>query len=224
MKKVLTLVSALSMVAGSAFAHDYAWSVDKTPSTDKDHNVAGCVGLKYNNNVYSFKAAENDEVHVKVFNDAISDIEVVIGKTSYKVLKGEAAELTHNVGKNVENPGEDVDVEITVPGTAYVTEIVVESEAYRQANAAVKSAQDVLNAKNAETAKYASGFADFFTSVRGELNKKGVEIEKLIADLKGYKNEDQVSVKLDEFKKKLTDIESAVTTQHPYRKLLVNKA
>lgn len=210
MKKVLTLVSALSMVAGSAFAHDYAWSVDKTPSTDKDHNVAGCVGLKYNNNVYSFKAAENDEVHVKVFNDAISDIEVVIGKTSYKVLKGEAAELTHNVGKNVENPGEDVDVEITVPGTAYVTEIVVESEAYRQANAAVKSAQDVLNAKNAETAKYASDFSEFFTSVRGELNKQGVKIEKLIADLKGYKNEDQVSTKLAGFKADLATIEANI--------------
>lgn len=66
MKKVLTLVSALSMVAGSAVAHDYSWSVDKTPSTDKGHNVAGCVGLKYNNNVYSFKAEENDEVHVQV--------------------------------------------------------------------------------------------------------------------------------------------------------------
>lgn len=210
MKKVLTLVSALSMVAGSAFAHDYAWSVGKTPSTDKDHNVAGCVGLKYNNNVYSFKAAENDEVHVKVFNDAISDIEVVIGKTSHKVLKGEAAELTHNVGKNVENPGKDVDVEITVPGTAYVTEIVVESEAYRQANAAVKSAQDVLNAKNAETAKYASNFSEFFTSVRGELNKQGVEIEKLIADLKGYKNEDQVSVKLAGFKADLATIETDI--------------
>ena len=34
MKKVLTLVSALSMVAGSAFAHDYSWSVGKTPTTD----------------------------------------------------------------------------------------------------------------------------------------------------------------------------------------------
>lgn len=203
MKKVLTLVSALSMVAGSAFAHDYAWSVDKTPSTDKDHNVAGCVGLKYNNNVYSFKADENDEVHVKVLNDAISDIDVVIGKTSYKVPKGKAVELTHNVGK-------DVDVEIKVPGTAYITEIVVESQAYRDANAAVKSAQDVLNAKNAETAKYASDFSEFFTSVRGELNKQGVKIEKLIADLKGYKNEDQVSVKLDGFKADLSTIEAAI--------------
>lgn len=71
-------------------------------------------------------------------------------------------------------------------------------------------AQDVLNAKNAETAKYASDFSEFFTSVRGELNKQGVKIEKLIADLKGYKNEDQVSVKLDGFKADLSTIEAAI--------------
>ena len=48
MKKVLTLVSVLSMVAGSAFAHDYAWSVDKTPSTDKNGVVENTKGmLKY---------------------------------------------------------------------------------------------------------------------------------------------------------------------------------
>ena len=113
MKKVLTLVSALSMVAGSAFAHDYSWSVGKTPTTDKNHDVAGCVGLKYNNNVYSFKAEVNDEVHVSVINDDNTDIDVIIGNTSYKVTKGKKVELTHNVGN-------DVDVTITVPGTAYI--------------------------------------------------------------------------------------------------------
>ena len=95
MKKVLTLVSALSMVAGSAVAHDYSWSVGKTPTTDKNHEVAGCVGLTYNNNVYSFKAEVNDEVHVSVINDDNTDIDVIIGNTSYKVTKGKKVELTH---------------------------------------------------------------------------------------------------------------------------------
>lgn len=191
------------MVAGSAVAHDYAWSVDKTPSTDKEHNVAGCVGLKYNNNVYSFKAEENDEIHVKVINDAISDIEVVIGKTSYKVPKGKAVELTHNVGK-------DVDVEITVPGTAYITEIVVESQAYRNANVAIEEAKEILNEANSQTASYAKDFTGFFTSVRRELNKQGAEIEKLIADLKGYKKQNTVGVNLAAFKSSLTDIEKTI--------------
>ena len=204
MKKVLTLVSALSMVAGSAFAHDYAWSVDKTPSTDKNGVVENTKGmLKYDGKKFTFTADDDDVVTVDVNNsNASSTMIVVIGGVKNEVKEGTAVTLTQKV-----NAGE---VAIEVTGTGYVTKIAVESQAYRDANAAVKHAQDVLNAKNAETAKYASDFSEFFTSVRGELNKQGVKIEKLIADLKGYKNEDQVSAKLDGFKSDLSTIEAAI--------------
>lgn len=203
-KKVLTLVSALSMVAGSAFAHDYSWSVDKTPSTDKNGVVENTKGmLKYDGKKFTFTADDDDVVTVDVNNSNASSIMiVVIGGVKNEVKEGTAVTLTQKV-----NAGE---VAIEVTGTGYVTKIAVESQAYRDANAAVKHAQDVLNAKNAETAKYASNFSEFFTSVRGELNKQGVKIEKLIADLKGYKNEDQVSVKLDGFKADLSTIEAAI--------------
>lgn len=204
MKKVLTLVSALSMVAGSAFAHDYSWSVDKTPSTDKNGVVENTKGmLKYDGKKFTFRADADDVVTVDVNNsNATSTMIVVIGGVKNEVKEGTAVKLTQKV-----NAGE---VAIEVTGTGYVTKIAVESQAYRDANAAVKNAQDVLNAKNAETAKYASNFSEFFTSVRGELNKQGVKIEKLIADLKGYKNEDQVSAKLDGFKADLSTIEAAI--------------
>ena len=204
MKKVLTLVSALSMVAGSAFAHDYAWSVDKTPSTDKNGVVENTKGmLKYDGKKFTFTADDDDVVTVDVNNsNASSTMIVVIGGVKNEVKEGTAVTLTQKV-----NAGE---VAIEVTGTGYVTKIAVESQAYRDANAAVKHAQDVLNAKNAETAKFASDFSEFFTSVRGELNKQGVKIEKLIADLKGYKNEDQVSAKLDGFKSDLSTIEAAI--------------
>lgn len=204
MKKVLTLVSALSMVAGSAFAHDYSWSVDKTPSTDKNGVVENTKGmLKYDGKKFTFTADDDDVVTVDVNNsNASSTMIVVIGGVKNEVKEGTAVTLTQKV-----NAGE---VTIEVTGTGYVTKIAVESQAYRDANAAVKHAQDVLNAKNAETAKYASNFSEFFTSVRGELNKQGVKVEKLIADLKGYKNEDQVSVKLDGFKADLSTIEAAI--------------
>lgn len=204
MKKVLTLVSALSMVAGSAFAHDYSWSVDKTPSTDKNGVVENTKGmLKYDGKKFTFTADDDDVVTVDVNNsNASSTMIVVIGGVKNEVKEGTAVTLTQKV-----NAGE---VAIEVTGTGYVTKIAVESQAYRDANAAVKHAQDVLNAKNAETAKYASDFSEFFTSVRGELNKQGVKIEKLIADLKGYKNEDQVSAKLDGFKSDLSTIEAAI--------------
>lgn len=204
MKKVLTLVSALSMVAGSAFAHDYSWSVGETPSTDKNGVVENTKGmLKYDGKKFTFTAEADDVVTVYVNNkNATADMTVVIGGVENLVKSGAAVVLTQQVKAG--------DVEIQVHGTGYVTKIEVESEAYRAANAAVKSAQNVLNAKNAETAKYASNFSEFFTSVRGELNKQGVKIEKLIADLKGYKNEDQVSVKLAEFKANLATIEANI--------------
>lgn len=204
MKKVLTLVSALSMVAGSAFAHDYSWSVGETPSTDKNGVVENTKGmLKYDGKKFTFTAEADDVVTVYVNNkNATADMTVVIGGVENLVKSGAAVVLTQQVKEGT--------VEIQVHGTGYVTKIEVESQAYRDANAAVKSAQDVLNAKNAETAKYARDFSEFFTSVRGELNKQGVKIEKLIADLKGYKNEDQVSVKLAGFKADLATIETDI--------------
>lgn len=159
--------------------------------------------LKYDGKKFTFTADDDDVVTVDVNNsNASSTMIVVIGGVKNEVKEGTAVTLTQKV-----NAGE---VAIEVTGTGYVTKIAVESQAYRDANAAVKHAQDVLNAKNAETAKYASDFSEFFTSVRGELNKQGVKIEKLIADLKGYKNEDQVSAKLDGFKSDLSTIEAAI--------------
>ena len=87
MKKVLTLVSALSMVAGSAFAHDYSWSVDKTPSTDKNGVVENTKGmLKYDGKKFTFTADDDDVVTVDVNNsNASSTMIVVIGGVKNEV-------------------------------------------------------------------------------------------------------------------------------------------
>lgn len=172
MKKVLTLVSALSMVAGSAFAHDYAWSVDKIPSTDKGvvKNTKGL--LKYDGKKFTFNAEAGDFVTVLVNNnDATSDMTVIIGGVKNVVEKGTAVTLTQTV-----NAGE---VAIEVTGTGYVTEIKVASAAGKRVEGYIKDAQAVLNEANKETAAYAGGDLDpFFTAVRSQLNAQGVEIEK----------------------------------------------
>ena len=68
MKKVLTLVSALSMVAGSAFAHDYSWSVGQNPSI-KDGAVENTKGmLTYDGKKFTFTADEEDVVKKKVMS------------------------------------------------------------------------------------------------------------------------------------------------------------
>ena len=204
MKKVLTLVSALSMVAGSAVAHDYAWSVDKTPSTDKNGIVNNTDGkLTYKDAKFTFTADENDIVSVYVDNsNANGDMTVFIGGVENFVQKGVAVTLTQQV-----QAGE---VEIKVTGSGYVTKIVVESQAYRDANVAIEEAKSILNEANSQTASYAKDFAGFFTAVRRELNKQGAEIEKLIADLKGYKKQNTVAVNLAAFKSSLINIEKKI--------------
>lgn len=78
MKKVLTLVSALSMVAGSAVAHDYNWNFNDSKLVIgqdglQDLAKAGTVnvtkdGLKFaqgSDNYVKFTAQEKDIVTVK---------------------------------------------------------------------------------------------------------------------------------------------------------------
>lgn len=160
------------MVAGSAFAHDYAWSVDKIPSTDKGvvKNTKGL--LKYDGKKFTFDAELDDVVTVKVNNsDATSKMIVVIGGVKNEVKEGTAVTLTQKV-----NAGE---VAIEVTGTGYVTEIKVASAAGKRVEGYIKDAQAVLNEANKETAAYAGGDLDpFFTAVRSQLNAQGVEIEK----------------------------------------------
>lgn len=220
MKKVLTLVSALSMVAGSAVAHDYSWSVDKIPSTDKGvvKNTKGL--LKYDGKKFTFNAEAGDFVTVLVNNsDATSDMTVIIGGVKNVVEKGTAVTLTQTV-----NAG-DVDIEVT--GSGYVTKIEVASTAGKEVEGYIKKAQDVLNDANKATAAYAAGdLAPFFTAVRSQLNAQGVEIEKinvelreLLASNEAYavsNKKDAIGTALNKIKDEITKIkgnaETAVTT------------
>lgn len=216
MKKVLTLVSALSMVAGSAFAHDYAWSVDKTPSTDKGvvQNTKGL--LKYDGKKFTFNAEAGDFVTVLVNNsDATSDMTVIIGGVKNVVEKGASVTLTQTVDAG------PVDIEVT--GSGYVTEIKVASAAGEEVKKLIKDAQTALNEANKATAAYAAGdLAPFFTAVRSQLNAQGVEIEKinvelreLLASNEAYavsNKKNDIDAALNKIKAKITDIEKNAKT------------
>ena len=69
MKKVLTLVSALSMVAGSAFANDYDWAGLDSPKTDANHKVVingKATDLEYKNNKFTFYVNARDKIQLRV--------------------------------------------------------------------------------------------------------------------------------------------------------------
>ena len=191
------------MVAGSAFAHDYAWSVDKIPSTDKGvvKNTKGL--LQYDGKKFTFNAEAGDFVTVLVNNnDATSDMIVIIGGVKNVVEKGASVTLTQTV-----NAG-PVDIEVT--GSGYVAEIKVASAAGKRVEGYIKEAQAALNEANKETAAYAAGdLAPFFTAVRSQLNAQGVEIEKqnvVLRELLASNDAFAVSNKENDIKNALLDL------------------
>lgn len=85
MKKVLTLVSALSMVAGSAFANDYDWQFGdngvNNPKTDANHNVLvgdKAIALKYENKKFTFSVNAGDQIKLGVNGE---DLHIAVNGT-----------------------------------------------------------------------------------------------------------------------------------------------
>lgn len=206
MKKVLTLVSALSMVAGSAVASDYSWGKqDPTspalkPTTD---------GLSYNvaSRTYSFAVSAKDKVTIYAVNNSTIDKEKIVfdGGAEYFVDKGSSNVIQHSVtaaGTITVQIGADI----------VVTGIHVESQDYRDGKAALESAKTALNKANEKTAHFAKdtdaqgSFLDFFNAVRAQLNGQGREIEKAIIELEGYKKANTVSDNISDFKTKLGNV------------------
>ena len=206
MKKVLTLVSALSMVAGSAFASDYNWGTELPtgpalkPTTD---------GLNYNaaSRTYSFTVSANDSVTVFAVNNSATAKGKIIfdGGAEYFVDKNSHNEIKHKVT----TPGL---ITVQVDGDMIITGIHVESQDYRDGKAALESAKTALNKANEKTAHFAKdtdaqgSFLDFFNAVRAQLNGQGREIEKAIIELEGYKKANTVSDNISDFKTKLGNV------------------
>ena len=206
MKKVLTLVSALSMVAGSAFASDYNWGTELPtgpalkPTTD---------GLNYNaaSRTYSFTVSANDSVTVFAVNNSATAKGKIIfdGGAEYFVDKNSHNEIKHKVT----TPGL---ITVQVDGDMIVTGIHVESQDYRDGKAALESAKTALNKANEKTAHFAKdtdaqgSFLDFFNAVRAQLNGQGREMEKAIIELEGYKKANTVSDNISDFKTKLGNV------------------
>lgn len=89
MKKVLTLVSALSMVAGSAVANDFDWADLEKPQLEAGtHFVKGTKqNLTYENQAFSFKVTKGDKVQLGVNGENL-DITVNGSKLSASLEGG----------------------------------------------------------------------------------------------------------------------------------------
>lgn len=189
MKKVLTLVSALSMVAGSAVAHDYNWNFNDSKLVIgqnglKDLAKAGTVnvtkdGLKFaqgSDNYVKFTAQEKDIVTVKAAGSTGS-FYVKVGTSTYE------AKISEKTSLDVTVPSEG-EVQIWASEGITITAIAAQSEAYRAVNQAIDGTREILNRRVNDVAPYVNVSSDFYLGVKKEYNDQGEELEKVVASLK----------------------------------------
>lgn len=198
MKKVLTLVSALSMVAGSAVAHDYNWNFNDSKLVIgqnglKDLAKAGTVnvtkdGLKFaqgSDNYVKFTAQEKDIVTVKAAGSTGS-FYVKVGTSTYE------AKISEKTSLDVTVPSEG-EVQIWASEGITITAIAAQSEAYRAVNQAIDDTREILNRRVNDVAPYVNVSSDFYLGVKKEYNDQGEELEKVVASLKDLVAKNEVA-------------------------------
>lgn len=226
MKKVLTLVSALSMVAGSAFANDYDWAGLDTPKTDANHNVVingKATDLKYENKKFTFNVNAGDKIELRVN-----------GENLIITLGGQPLSVSLEGGKMNFDAEADGEVVLVLGDATAIKSIKVESDNYRNAlnkiqtigkaavnNATIKIA-DYSQMKD-EKNKYrdekgeALSFMDFFSAIKGEINIEAQKVAQMEAELEKAKQENTVGVLLGEAEgegklvTRLTAVDNAIT-------------
>lgn len=189
MKKVFTLVSALSMVAGSAVAHDYNWNFNDSKLVIGEDGLKGLSmkgnvnvtkdGLEFaqgSDNYVKFTAQENDIVTVTAAGSTGS-FYVKVGASTYdaKISENTSLKVTVTVA------GE---VQIWASEGVTIKAIVAQSEAYRTVNQAIDYTREILNRRVNDVAPYVNVSSDFYLGVKKQYNDQGEKLENVVASLK----------------------------------------
>lgn len=186
MKKILTLMAAMSAVTG-AVANDFDWqSIPAKPATDASNMVKGYNGLYFVNNTFSFNVHAGDEVQLTVNGKNLTvnvggtelNTELKDGKISFKATAG--GQVTLKMGEQ----------------TA-VTAIYVESDNYRKALEQIKTVgKGSVNEAVAKISDYSKktdpnnmkdgkelSFEGFYTAIKAQINIEAERVAKLEAEL-----------------------------------------
>ena len=184
MKKVLTLVSALSMVAGSAVANDFDWTGLEEPQLEAGtHFVKGTKSnLTYKDQEFSFQVSQGDKVQLEVNGENL-DITVNDSKLTASLEGGKISFRAENDGRVVLKLG---------TGTA-IKSIYVESDNYRTALKYIETiGKAAVNKATVDIADYSTmidkdnqnlSFDGFFTSVKEEINLEAQKVAQMEAEL-----------------------------------------
>lgn len=239
MKKILTLMAAMSAVTG-AVANDFDWqSIPAKPATDASNMVKGYNGLYFVNNTFSFNVHAGDEVQLTVNG---KNLTVTVDGTELKTeLKDGKISFKANAGGQVI---------LTMGEQTAVTAIYVESDNYRKALGLIETVgkasvnKTVANISNYSTKYDEDGpkdengkpllsFADFYTAVKAQINIQAQEVAKLEAELAKRKANNTVTQEwlddltglLNAVKKNVNDIEMLAYTQETnYKKVTKAKS
>lgn len=165
MKKILTLMAAMSACAGTAMASDFNFA-DPTKDAEKPGS-----DLNYNETAkaFSFTVTKDDEITLT----ATGDVTVKLG----------GAVLTAVDGKYKATADGELTIEL---GTSAVTKIVVVSSNSRLVQAEIEKAQAKMGDAIAAVAKYVN-YLDFYNAVQAEISKAGQKVQDVKAKLAEYK-------------------------------------
>lgn len=171
MKKILTLMAAMSACAGTAMASDFNFA---NPSVDAKEEGSA---LTYNetDKAFSFTVTKDDEITLT----ATGDVTVKLGGTV----------LTAEDGKYTATADGELTIEL---GTSAVTKIVVVSSNSRLVQAEIEKAQVKMGEAIAAVAKYVN-YLDFYNKVQGQISLAGQKVQDVKAKLAEYKEANNVT-------------------------------
>ena len=171
MKKILTLMAAMSACAGTAMASDFNFA---NPSVDAEKPGSA---LTYDETAkaFSFDVKAEDEITLT----ATGDVTVKLGGTV----------LTAEDGKYKATADGTLTIEL---GTSAVTKIVVVSNNSRLVQTEIENAQVKMGEAIAAVAKYVD-YLDFYTKVQEEISKASRKVQDVKAKLAEYKEANNVT-------------------------------
>lgn len=171
MKKILTLMAAMSACAGTAMASDFNFA---NPSVDAKEEGSA---LTYNETAkaFSFTVTAEDEITLTATGDV--------------TVKLNGSALTAVDGKYKATSDGTLTIEL---GTSAVTKIVVVSSNSRLVQAEIEKAQVKMGEAIAAVAKYV-GYGDFYNAVQAEVSKAGQKVQDVKAKLAVLKETNSVT-------------------------------
>ena len=171
MKKILTLMAAMSACAGTAMASDFNFA---NPTVDAKEDGSS---LKYDETAkaFSFTVTAEDEI--------------TLTATGAVTVKLNGTALTAVGDKYTATSDGTLTIEL---GTSAVTKIVVVSSNSRLVQAEIEKAQVKMGEAIAAVAKYV-GYGDFYNAVQAEVSKAGQKVQDVKAKLAVLKETNKVT-------------------------------